>query len=53
MRFARQGDPAKAWLVALKKRKRPKIAAIAQANKTVRIAYANLRGNEVFAARTA
>ncbi|MDR7126377.1 IS110 family transposase [Pseudotabrizicola sp. 4114] len=53
MRFARQGDPGKAWLVALKKRKRPKVAAVAQANKTARIAWAILRRNEAFAARTA
>jgi transposase len=53
MRFARQGDPGKAWLVGLKERKRPKVAAVAQANKTARIAWAILRRNEVFAARTA
>ena len=53
MRFSRQGDPGKAWLVGLKERKRPKVAAVAQANKTARIAWAILRRNEVFAARTA
>lgn len=53
MRFARQGDPGKAWLVGVKERKRPKVAAVAQANKTARIAWAILRRNEVFAARTA
>jgi len=53
MRFARQGDPGKAWLVGLMERKRPKVAAVAQANKTARIAWAILRRNEVFAARTA
>jgi transposase len=53
MRFARQEYPRKAWLVGLKERKRPKVAAVAQANKTARIAWAILRRNEVFAARPA
>lgn len=53
MCFARQRDPGTAWLVGLKERKRPKVAALAQANKTARVAGAILRRNEVFAARTA
>lgn len=53
MRFTRQGDPGKAWLAGIKERKRPKVAAVAQANKTARIAWAILRRNEVFVARSA
>jgi transposase len=53
MRFARQGDSGKAWLVGLKERKRAKVAAVARANKTARIAWAILRRSEVFAARAA
>jgi transposase len=50
LRFTRQGDPGKAWLLQLKERKRPKVVAVAQANKTARIAWAILRRNEVYAA---
>ena len=53
MRFTRQGEPGKAWLAGIKERKRPKVAAVAQANKTARIAWAILRRNEVFVARSA
>lgn len=53
MRFTRQGEPGKAWLAEIKERKRPKVAAVAQANKTARIAWAILRRNEVFVARSA
>jgi len=34
----------------LKQRKRPKVVAVAQANKTARIAWALLRRNEIYAA---
>ncbi|ULB11839.1 IS110 family transposase [Cereibacter azotoformans] len=50
LRFTRQGDPGKAWLLQLKERKRPKVVAVAQANKTARIAWALLRRNEIYAA---
>lgn len=50
LRFARQSDPGKAWLLRLKERKKPKVVAVAQANKTARIAWALLRRNEVYAA---
>lgn len=52
LRFTRQGDPGKAWLLQLKDRKKPKVVAVAQANKTARIAWAILRRNEVYAAPT-
>ncbi len=45
MGFARRRDPGKAWLVGLKERKRPKVAAVAQANMTALIAWAILRRN--------
>lgn len=50
LRFTRQGDPGRAWLLQLKERKRPKVVAVAQANKTARIAWALLRRNEIYAA---
>ena len=50
LRFTRQGDPSRAWLLQLKDRKRPKVVAVAQANKTARIAWALLRRNEIYAA---
>uniref|UniRef100_A4WQU8 Transposase n=1 Tax=Cereibacter sphaeroides (strain ATCC 17025 / ATH 2.4.3) TaxID=349102 RepID=A4WQU8_CERS5 len=34
----------------LKERKRPRVVAVAQANKTARIAWALLRRNETYAA---
>ncbi len=53
LRFTRQGDPGKDWLLQLKDRKKPKVVAVAQANKTARIAWAILRRNEVYAAPAA
>lgn len=50
LRFARQGDPGKAWLLQLKERKRLKVVAVAQANKTARVAWALLRRNGIDAA---
>lgn len=50
LRFTRQGDPGKAWLLQLKERKRPRVVAVAQANKTARIAWALLRRREIYAA---
>lgn len=50
LRFARQGDAGKAWMLGLKARKRPKVVAVALANKTARIAWALLRRNEIYAA---
>ena len=42
IRFARQGSASKAWAVRLLERKRPKVVAVALANKTARIAWALL-----------
>ena len=39
-------------MLGLKARKRPKVVAVALANKTARIAWAVLRRNEVYAAPT-
>ena len=50
LRFKRQGDAGKAWMLGLKARKRPKVVAVALANKTARIAWALLRRNEIYAA---
>ena len=52
LRFARQGDPGKTWMLGLKERKRPKVVAVALANKTARIAWALLRRNEVYTVPT-
>jgi transposase len=52
LRFARKGDPGKAWMLGLKERKRPKVVAVALANKKARIAWALLRRNEVYAVPT-
>lgn len=49
LRFARQGDRGKAWMLGLKARKRPKVVAVALANKTARIAWVLLSRNEVYA----
>lgn len=39
-------------MLGLKERKRPKVVAVALANKTARIAWALLRRNEVYAVPT-
>lgn len=50
LRFARQTNAAKAWAVRLLERKRPKVVAVALANKMARIAWALMRRNEVYIA---
>jgi transposase len=40
LRFARQANPGKVWAARLLERKRPKVVAVALANKTARIAWA-------------
>ena len=40
LRFARQNNPGKVWAARLLERKRPKVVAVALANKTARIASA-------------
>jgi transposase len=40
LRFARQNNPGKVWAARLLERKRPKVVAVALANKTARIAWA-------------
>lgn len=41
-RFARQGNASRVWAARMLERKRPKVAAVALANKTARIAWALL-----------
>ena len=50
LRFTRQGNPGNAWLLQLKECKRPKVVAVAQANKTACIDWALLRRNEIYSA---
>jgi transposase len=50
LRFARKNNPARAWAVQLLERKRPKVVAVALANKTARIAWAVLSRNQVYMA---
>jgi transposase len=50
LRHARKGNPGKKWAIRLLERKRPKVVAVALANKTARIAWALLLRNEVYVA---
>ncbi len=50
LRFARQSNAARSWAAKLLERKRPKVVAVALANKTARIAWAVLSRNEVYVA---
>ncbi len=50
LRFARQNNASRAWAAKLLERKRPKVVAVALANKTARIAWAVLARNQVYAA---
>lgn len=52
MRMARKHS-ATSWVVQLLERKRPKVAAVALANKTARIAWAVMARGESYAARAA
>jgi len=49
MRYARQNNAARGWATKMLERKRPKVVAVALANKTARIAWALLTRNEVYA----
>jgi transposase len=53
LRFARQSNPSRAWAARLLERKRPKVVAVALANKTARIAWALLARGTTYAAPTA
>jgi transposase len=53
LRFARQNNASRAWTAKLLERKRPKVVAVALANKTARIAWAVLAHNQVYAAPSA
>jgi len=48
LRFARQNSAERAWAVKLLEKKRPKVVAVALANKTARIAWAVMIKNEVY-----
>jgi transposase len=50
LRYARQDHNRKVWAARLLAEKRPKIVAVALANKTARIARALLKRNEVYIA---
>jgi len=53
LRFARQNNPGKVWAVRLLERKRPKVVAVALANKTARIAWVLLARGTTYAMPTA
>lgn len=53
LRYARQSTGAKVSATQLLERKRPKVVAVALANKMARIAWALLRRNETYVAPTA
>jgi transposase len=48
LRYARQGNASRAWATRLLERKRPKVVAVALANKMARIAWALLSRGEVY-----
>jgi transposase len=50
---AQRSGKASPWLVALLKRKSPKLAAVALANKTARIAWKMMRTGETYSAPSA
>jgi transposase len=50
LRYARQENAGRTWAVRLLERKRPKVVAVALANKTARIAWALLTRKEVYVA---
>ena len=53
MRLARQDNAARCWAAKLLERKPAKLAAVALANKTARIAWAVLTRGGTYAAPTA
>jgi transposase len=48
LRYARKGNSGRRWAMRLLERKRPKVVAVALANKAARIAWALLLRNEVY-----
>ncbi|MGH7082796.1 MAG: IS110 family transposase, partial [Acetobacteraceae bacterium] len=50
LRFARQNNASRAWATKLLERKKPKVVAVALANKTARIAWAVLARNQSYVA---
>ncbi len=50
LRHARNGGKASAWVAAILARRPPKVAAVALANKTARVAWAVLARGEVYRA---
>ena len=53
MRMARKNAAGRGWAMQLLERKRPKVVAVALANKTARIAWAVMARGESYAARAA
>jgi hypothetical protein len=53
MRMARKTAAGRGWAMQLLERKRPKVVAVALANKTARIAWAVMARGESYAARAA
>ena len=53
MRMARKNAAGRGWVMQLLERKRPKVVAVALANKTARIAWAVMARGESYAARAA
>src|SRR6201984_434397 len=53
LRFARQSNASRAWAARLLERKRPKVVAVALANKTARIAWALVARGTPYTAPTA
>ena len=49
VRFALQSNPGKVWAARLLERKRPKVVAVALANKTARIAWALMARGATYA----
>jgi transposase len=52
LRFARQSNPGKVWAARLLERKRPKVVAVALANKTARIAWALMARSTTYVVST-
>lgn len=53
LRFARQNSASRKWASKLLERKKPRVVAVALANKTARIAWALMSRNEIYAAPNA
>jgi transposase len=53
IQYALRGGKASPWLLELLKRKSPKLAAVALANKTARIAWKMMITGEAYSAKSA